>query len=107
MTFREDVLRTWQSQSREMGICNASMGLAGETGELVDLFKKMIHHHHLVDPDKLVKEIGDVLYYLEVLCHYVGTTQDEAKARVIQKLRVRYPDGFDVVQSVNRDEGKE
>lgn len=108
MSFREEVLRTWKkSQTYGMGISNACMGLAGETGELIDLIKKQIHHGHILDREKLTKEIGDVLYYLEIICDYTGTDTTEAQGRVIAKLRARYPEGFDSQRSINKDETKE
>ena len=104
MSFKEDVLRTWQDQSRELGVCNAAMGLAGEAGEVVDLLKKHVHHGHDLDRVKLLKEIGDVLYYVEVICAQFQMTREEAEGAVIAKLRLRYPEGFSVEKSVNREE---
>jgi NTP pyrophosphatase (non-canonical NTP hydrolase) len=44
-----------------------ALGLVGETGEVVDLIKKHIGHSHPLDRDKLVKELGDVEWYMEAM----------------------------------------
>lgn len=104
MSFKNDVLRTWQPQPVGIGICNASMGLAGEVGEIIDLLKKYVHHDHPLDREKVLKELGDVLYYMEILYVYTGTSRIEAEAAVIAKLKKRYPDGFSSEKSINRGE---
>lgn len=44
-----------------------AMGLSGESGEVVDLLKKVVGHGHDLDKEKLIKELGDVMWYLAVL----------------------------------------
>lgn len=44
-----------------------ALGLVGETGEVVDLIKKHIGHSHPLDRAKLVKELGDVEWYMEAI----------------------------------------
>lgn len=43
---------------------NAVFGLVGECGELVDLIKKNRHHNQHLDLEKVKKEAGDILWYL-------------------------------------------
>ena len=56
--------------AESMGIY--AMGLSGEAGEVVDLLKKNVGHKHDLDKAKLVKEIGDVFWYLAVLGNRLG-----------------------------------
>ena len=94
----------------EMG--NAGMGLAGEAGEVCDLLKKILYHEHEVDRDKLVDELGDLMWYLALTIDAINTALDSKKAspltldeildRNIDKLRHRYPDGFDRARSFHR-----
>lgn len=42
---------------------NYAMGLSGETGELIDLFKKFLFHKHPIPSEEIKKEAGDVLWY--------------------------------------------
>ena len=85
---------------------NYAMGLAGESGEVVDLLKKWIHHNHPENLDELKKEMGDVLHYLAGLCTMYGIRLEEVATLNIMKLKERYPDGFSVEDSVNRKDDK-
>lgn len=70
------------------------LGLGGEAGEVVDLIKKVAFHGHDMDREKLIKEAGDIMWYLEMLLDYVGITMSEVYEKNIQKLNERYPNGF-------------
>lgn len=84
-------------------VLNASMGLAGEAGETCDLLKKVIFHGHDLDKEKLKLELGDVLFYLTWLADVYGFQMSEIAQANITKLRARYPDGFDLEKSLNRE----
>jgi NTP pyrophosphatase (non-canonical NTP hydrolase) len=75
-------------------ICNFSMGLAGETGELIDLLKKDAFHNRGADIGQVEEEAGDVLWYLSNLCDTLGISLERVAANNIRKLEKRYPDGF-------------
>jgi NTP pyrophosphatase (non-canonical NTP hydrolase) len=79
------------------------MGLNGEAGECIDIFKKYFYQGHELDKEKLIDELGDVLWYIAETCTGIGVTMEEVAKRNIEKLRKRYPDGFEVERSVNRD----
>lgn len=83
-------------------IHNSVYGLAGETGELIDLLKKHLFHGHPLDLKKARSEIGDVLHYLAVLTHVLGFTLSDVAEGNIAKLEARYPDGFSSAASLNR-----
>jgi NTP pyrophosphatase (non-canonical NTP hydrolase) len=84
-----------------MIIWNA-IGLAGEAGEVADLAKKAIFHQHGIDAEKLKKELGDVLWYAAGLATQLGLDLGEIMDANIQKLKLRYPDGFTSADSVRR-----
>jgi NTP pyrophosphatase (non-canonical NTP hydrolase) len=71
-----------------------AMGVAGEAGELADDIKKAVFHDHGIDGPKLVKECGDVLWYVAAILTCLNTPMSVAMARNIEKLKQRYPDGF-------------
>lgn len=71
-----------------------ALGLAGESGEVAELVKKHVHHHKPLDQAALVKELGDVLWYLAFLCEANGTTLEEVANANAAKLRARFPAGF-------------
>lgn len=79
-----------------------AIGLAGESGELVDCVKKAVFHQHGVDRDKLIDELGDVLWYAAAMATQVGASLSEVMARNIAKLERRYPDGYSSEASRNR-----
>jgi NTP pyrophosphatase (non-canonical NTP hydrolase) len=96
LDYRKEVMRTCPGLENETDrLFNlGAMGLAGETGEVVDLIKKVLFHGTPLDRTKLIKELGDVRWYLEVLAAAVGVTMLEVEIENVKKLRARYPDGF-------------
>lgn len=103
MSYRDEVLRTANNTS----ITNALMGLAAEAGESLDILKKHMFQGHPLDTEKLIKELGDVSFYLELAFVALNTTAEEVQARNTAKLRARYPDGFSTERSINKTESKE
>jgi NTP pyrophosphatase (non-canonical NTP hydrolase) len=89
------------SDHQLMLVWNA-LGLAGEAGEVADSIKKMVFHQHGVDRDVLVKELGDVLWYVAALCSKLSINMSEAMERNIAKLKQRYPDGYTSAGSMVR-----
>ena len=88
-------------------LINAALGLAGESGEFCDVIKKYLHHGHDLGREKLVKELGDILWYVAEACDALDIGMEEVAQRNIEKLRARYPAGFDTERSINKDETKE
>lgn len=102
MTFDEyqaDALRTAGS----MDLAYQALGLAGEAGEVADLIKKHIGQGHPLDRDRLAKEIGDVLWHAAMLCRVLGLSFGAVAKGNIEKLRVRYPEGFSPERSQDRE----
>ena len=85
-------------------LINGVMGLCGESGEAIDLVKKWLAQGHELDKDKLIKEIGDVAWYIAEIATALGVTLEEVLAKNIEKLKARYPDGFKYEDSLNRTE---
>ena len=80
----------------------AGLGLAGETGEVVDHLKKITFHGHAVNKAALTHEIGDLLWYVAYLLDTLDVCMDDVLLENIEKLRQRYPDGFSEQRSRNR-----
>ena len=85
-------------------ITNAVMGLCGESGECIDIVKKYIHQGHKFDQEKFIDELGDVLWYVAEACDAMRIPMDTVMQHNIDKLRKRYPDGFDPLRSINRED---
>lgn len=111
MTFDEyqkGVMRTASSvctATKDNMLLNGILGAAGEAGELSDLLKKHLFHGHPFDKEHLVKECGDVLFYLALIAESLDTTLEEVAIANNRKLWERYPDGFEVEKSLHRKEG--
>lgn len=85
-------------------LLNGALGLSGEAGEVADMIKKHIFHGHDLKSDDLIKELGDVCWYLALLCHAIDVPLEEVMSRNIEKLKKRYPEGFSESASINRKE---
>lgn len=81
---------------------NGFVGILGEIGEIVDLFKKHYYQGHELDPIRVAEELGDLAWYMTELCTGLGITLEDVARHNIKKLRLRYPNGFEVDKSINR-----
>lgn len=86
-------------------LLNGVLGLTGEAGEVSDLVKKGIFHEKGIDLEHLKKELGDCAWYLAMICDACGFTLDDVMQTNIDKLKARYPKGFDTYRANNRAEG--
>ncbi|MBQ8620410.1 MAG: nucleoside triphosphate pyrophosphohydrolase family protein [Clostridia bacterium] len=85
-------------------LINGVMGLCGESGEAIDIVKKHLAQGHDLDREALIKELGDVAWYLAETAYALDVPLEDVLVRNIAKLRARYPDGFDTEKSANRTE---
>lgn len=99
--------RTAGTKKKSDKMEEALFGLAGEVGELCDHYKKYMHQGHDLSYDHMAEEAGDVLWYLAEIADALGVTLEDIARRNIDKLRKRYPDGFDPERSINREEEHE
>jgi len=83
---------------------HAVHGLASEVGELHGIYQKS-YQGHLFDTDHLKMEIGDVLWMIAELCTAYDWDLDYIAQLNIDKLKARYPYGFDADHSLHRKEG--
>lgn len=81
------------------------LGLAGESGELLDLIKKVVFHGKAFDEEHAKKELGDVLWYVAEIAHSFGWSLDEIMQMNVDKLKARYPEGFSEERSNHRQAG--
>lgn len=104
--YQAEALRTATGTNTVYPITlNGVMGLAGEAGECVDLVKKHIFQGHPLPVEHLAKELGDVAWYLAVTAWGIGYDLESILRMNVEKLRNRYPDGFDPERSLHRAEG--
>ena len=86
------------------GIVMATMGLSGEVGELNDMIKKWIFHKSDMDITHAKKELGDIMWYIACMAESFGWSLDEIMQMNIDKLKARYPDGFNIDRANYRNE---
>ena len=86
-------------------LINGVMGLCGESGEAIDIVKKWLAQGHELDREKLAKELGDIAWYLAETATALGLDLDDIFAANIEKLKRRYPEGFDAERSIHRTDG--
>ena len=83
-------------------LINGVMGLCGEAGETIDIVKKHLHQGHTLDREGLIKELGDIAWYLAETAYALDVSLEKVLRGNIQKLKERYPEGFETEKSVNR-----
>ena len=88
-------------------ILNASLGLSGESGEVADLLKKNLYQGHDLPKEKIMDETGDILWYCALMAEGLGVNLSQIAEYNIEKLKRRYPQGFDREKSINREEKKQ
>ena len=92
--YQRAALRTAAAFGTEARLLNAILGLAGETGEVAELLKKHQFHGHTLDRQRVLDELGDVLWYIALAADALDSTLEEIGQRNVAKLLRRYPMGF-------------
>ena len=92
---KKDVVdRTWNAAERckrwEDHVWNAVSGLSAESGEVLDLHKKLFFHNEKDRSEEIKEELGDVCYYLAKLLELHGLTLEEVLDYNKHKLFKRY-----------------
>lgn len=104
--YQELAMRTVNPELNKRDVLiNSVMGLCGESGEVIDIVKKWFAHGHELDKEKLIKELGDVAWYLAEAATALDVSLEKILTGNIEKLKKRYPDGFDTERSVHRFKG--
>ena len=87
-------------------LTTAGIGLAAESGEFLEIVKKMVFQGKPWNDDNrehLIIELGDVMWYVANACIALDISFDEVIKRNVKKLEKRYPGGkFDISDSENR-----
>ena len=97
-------MNAYQAAAREtavfppdQGIVYTAFGLASEAGEVADKVKKAIRDNDSVFSEEvqgsIMKELGDVLWYVSGLAWELGYTLDQVAEANIAKLSSRYDRG--------------
>lgn len=83
---------------------HALFGMCSEIGELQALYQKR-YQGHAFDEEHAQKEVGDLLWFIAEYCTVHEWSLTKIMEKNIEKLRDRYPEGFEAEKSLNRKEG--
>mgnify|MGYP001167599793 FL=1 len=89
-------------------LLTSAIGMMAESGEFTEVLKKIVFQGKEFNEDSrfhMKRELGDILWYWIQGCIALGYTPDEVMDENIKKLEARYPNGFEVARSENRQEG--
>lgn len=98
--YQMDAARTISAQGDGI-LQHALHGLSAEVGELHGMYQKQYQGHEL-NKAHAMKEAGDILWMLAEYCTAMGWKLSDVAALNIEKLYLRYPDGFRAENSLNR-----
>lgn len=86
--MQERARKTWRSVDSGTDLLHATLGLTAESGELLDLTKKVMFKPNCAKERRdYLDELGDVLYYLARCSDLVGITFEELSLMNRDKLR--------------------
>ena len=92
------------SLSKPEMVLHSLHGMSGEVGEIHSLYQK-VYQGHSMDEEHLKKEVGDLMWFIAEFCTANDFALSEIMEMNIEKLKARFPEGFDVEHSLHRKEG--
>lgn len=107
--YIRNALRTESGRSFKINdrLAHGIIGISTEGGEMLGALKKSMFYGNQLDIANLKEEMGDVLWYIALLCDELGVSIELLMKQNIGKLRARYPDKFSKEDSDHRDYDKE
>ena len=102
--YQSNAMRTTRKDlSPDSHLFNGILGLSGEVGECADLVKKKFYQDGRDIYNDLKEELGDVMWYVAEVASAMEWDLEEVAQHNIDKLRRRYPEGFDAIMSLHRE----
>lgn len=101
--YTKSCLKTWSNIGDNIEHC--AYGLVTESSEIMDMLKKHKFYGRDFNMVNLKEEIGDLLYYIHILCNEIDYPIEQCRKDNIEKLTKRYPEKFEDI--INRDVEKE
>ena len=101
-------------ETLQADLLHMTLGVAGESGELVDAIKKHWAYGKLLDVGNVVEELGDLLFYIQGVLNIVTSqgvlapkTLEDLMVANMNKLSRRYPTGYSDAAAIARaDKGE-
>ena len=101
--YQKLALQTADTSDRWTLFVNGVLRISEEAGEVTDMYKEMKFQGHNYVTGDFIREVGDVLWYAAVILYALGFTMEDAMKMNIEKLQERYPEGFSIERSINRN----
>lgn len=98
--YQKAAARTATGKCRDLA--NAGLGLTGEAGEVADLLKKHLFQGHDLPRERIIEELGDLMWYVALTANLLGMSLGEIMQVNVDKLWQRYPEGFRPEDSIHR-----
>ena len=114
MTFEEygkqaittDLYKGKPKNASEAAFVDKILGLTGESGEVAEKIKKILRDQKgqikPADKKELIKELGDILWYINSLSVYLGTSLESVAKQNLAKVLDRKKRGVTGGQGDNR-----
>lgn len=83
-------------------LLHAAIGIAGESGELLDAVRKLFFEGQPLDRENVIEELGDLCFYLEAAMQVMNAFRYEVEQENQSKLSKRYEGGYSDQQAITR-----
>jgi NTP pyrophosphatase (non-canonical NTP hydrolase) len=78
----------------QMDMLHAALGVGSDAGELQDAIKKHLIYGKPLDRANVIEEIGDVMWFLCLMCRAIDISLEDIAQANIAKLILRYPEKY-------------
>ena len=102
--YQELSKRTISTLTKEQAESHALHGMVSEIGELHAVYQK-IYQGHEANEEHMMRELGDLMWFVCEYCTAKGWELEQVARANIEKLKKRYPEGFNPEASLHRLEG--
>jgi NTP pyrophosphatase (non-canonical NTP hydrolase) len=101
--YQKECKRTVPKDFRSRLLANMTLSLCEEAGEVASPIKKHIFHGHELNKEKIIEEMGDLMFYANNLMTLLDIEMTDVLDYNIKKISERYPNGFNEHDSINRE----
>lgn len=90
------------TMSNNVTILHAMIGMVSEVGEIADTIKRWAFYGQDLNETNIREELGDLMWYIALLCNDRGFDMGEIMQENINKLMERYPSKFTIEDAIGR-----
>lgn len=87
---------------KDKEICFWGLGVAGEAGDVASCIKKEVFHKNKGVRDGIRENIGDMMWYVAMICNFYNWDLDEILSENLEKLKKRYSSGGFTLEEAQR-----